>query len=142
MTNQEEFIKLVSENPDLPVIPLVDHEVCAEGWGWWLGSLSCVKKGEIVFYDERWYDDRIAFVEQYYDNHCDELCEKFNFIPDMEYRHNKRGEFTEEAIIKNREAEKELDNYIRTEIADKYFTEAIILYIGLPNPDELNICKD
>ena len=142
MTKQEELLKLVSENPSLPIVPLINWEVIGEDWGWWFGSFSSVKKGEIILYKERWYDDRIEFSETYYDDHCDELCEKFNFDPTMEYRHNKFGEYTDEDLERNRAAEKEIDKYIEAEIADKYFTEAIILYIDVPHENELKILKD
>ena len=34
----EQLLKLIKENPDLPVIPMVDYEVCADDCcTWWLG---------------------------------------------------------------------------------------------------------
>ena len=38
MTKTEELIKLMKENPDLPVLPLVDSEVVADDFGYWLGK--------------------------------------------------------------------------------------------------------
>ena len=33
-----EIIKLIEENPDLPVVPMVDSEVVADDGGYWLGE--------------------------------------------------------------------------------------------------------
>lgn len=39
MNNSEKLLKLVQENPDLPVIPMVDSEVVADdGYTWWMGE--------------------------------------------------------------------------------------------------------
>ena len=39
MTKVEEFLKLVQENPELPIIPLVNEEVVADDCSsWWLGE--------------------------------------------------------------------------------------------------------
>lgn len=39
MTKQtEELLRLIKENPDLPIVPMVDHEVCGDGYAWWLGN--------------------------------------------------------------------------------------------------------
>lgn len=39
MNNSEKLLKLVQENPDLPVIPMVDSEVVADdGYQWWMGE--------------------------------------------------------------------------------------------------------
>ena len=39
MTNIEEFLQLVKENPDLPIIPMVDSEIVADDCcTWWMGS--------------------------------------------------------------------------------------------------------
>lgn len=36
-----EFLKLVKENPDLPIVAMVDNEVCGgDDYGWWLGSFG------------------------------------------------------------------------------------------------------
>lgn len=48
MNNKPEIIKLIEENPDLPIIPMVDSEVVADdSYGWWLGRWG---RCEIVDY--------------------------------------------------------------------------------------------
>lgn len=48
MSKLEEFLKLVSENPELPVLPLVDCEVVGnDDYHWWLGDWG---SSEIVEY--------------------------------------------------------------------------------------------
>ena len=39
MSKIEDFIKLVQENPDLPIIPMVDSEVvCDDTYTYWMGG--------------------------------------------------------------------------------------------------------
>ena len=39
MTNTEKFLKLVKENPDLPIVPMVDEEVVADDCStYWMGE--------------------------------------------------------------------------------------------------------
>lgn len=39
MSKTEELIKLIQENPDLPVVPMVDTELVADDcYAWWLGG--------------------------------------------------------------------------------------------------------
>lgn len=39
MTNIETLLTLIKENPDLPIVPLVDSEVVADDcYSWWLGA--------------------------------------------------------------------------------------------------------
>lgn len=40
---KEELFKLMQENPDLPVVPMVDYDVCADTYGYWLGSWGKAK---------------------------------------------------------------------------------------------------
>ena len=68
----KELIKLVEENPGLPVYPAVHYEVVCEDWGRWLGSIKEVKKELIYFMDEKWKagdeDDILDAIE-------DEICD-------------------------------------------------------------------
>ena len=38
MTKTEELLKLIQENPDLPVVPVVDSEIAGDDYGYWLGK--------------------------------------------------------------------------------------------------------
>ena len=33
-----EIVKLIEENPDLPVVPMVDSDVVADDYGYWMGK--------------------------------------------------------------------------------------------------------
>ena len=56
----EELLKLIRENPDLEIVPMVDSEVVADcGYTWWLGKWGYSKKTKyysgreyIHFYDD------------------------------------------------------------------------------------------
>lgn len=105
MSKTQELIKLISENPELPILPMVDYEVVCEDGGRWLGSFGSCYVGEYALFNNRYYDERDEFKEDYLDFYCDELCEKF------------KDEVPDEYLNK---------------VADKYFTKAIIVNINLP----------
>lgn len=47
MTKTEELLNLIRENPELPVIPLVDTDVVADDcYSWWLGQWGYAKVTE------------------------------------------------------------------------------------------------
>lgn len=48
-----EIIKLIEENPELPVVPMVDSEVVADDGGYWLGKWGRCKVTE--YYEGREY---------------------------------------------------------------------------------------
>ncbi len=60
MTNAErenrpesELIRLITENPGLPVVPMVDAEICSEGWGCWMGAFGKACIDEYIIAQER-----------------------------------------------------------------------------------------
>ena len=68
MTNEQKLLKLIAENPDLPVVPLVEYEVVGDGYGYWLGTFGYSYVGEYACYGERFYEDRDDLKEEYF-NH-------------------------------------------------------------------------
>jgi len=68
--NRDELFKLMQENPELPVVPMVDGEIVVDDWCCrWKGSWGSSYIGEYVEGDERIYfrdDDEIEDVL----NHC------------------------------------------------------------------------
>lgn len=53
MTRTEEFLKLVHDNPDLPIIPLVDADVVCDDCGYWLGDFGRSEVNEYYMGRER-----------------------------------------------------------------------------------------
>lgn len=115
--NIKDLIKLIQENPDLPVIPMVEDEAVSYDCGYTVASFGRAYVEEYALYNERYYNDRDDFKEDYYDHHDEELCEKFNYKP--------RLPLDDEA---NNQNEKLLEQYL-DEIADAYFKKAIVVYI-------------
>lgn len=105
MNNTQKFIKLVQENPELPVVPMVDYEVVAEDCGYWLGNFGFCEVGEYTCYNDRFYDDKDSFIEDYYNDTYDDG--RYDGLTD-----------------------KEIDKLIAEETAD-WWTKAIIVYIGV-----------
>ena len=122
----EAFLKLIKKNPTLPIVPMVDGEVCADDCCYWVGSFGSSHVGEYACYDDRYFEDREEFKEHYFDNNDEELCEMFNYEPRLTYT---KGDNEE-----NKDNEKRLEAYL-DEIANKYFKKAIIVYINLPDEE-------
>ena len=36
--NREELFRLIKENPELPIVPMVDAEIVADDCGYWIGA--------------------------------------------------------------------------------------------------------
>lgn len=109
MSNLENLLKLVTENPDLPVIPMVDTEVvCGDECGYWMASFGKCEIREFAI--DEWYGDGIV---RYRDD--------FNADGDLieaiaECKYNGSDEAYEKA----------------KEDAKKLWTKAIIVKIDLP----------
>lgn len=129
-----ELLRIVAENPDLPIVAMVDSDVVCEDCGRWLASFGRVEVGEYAVYNEEYFDDRESFKENYYDRNDDELCEKFNYHPWINDYTVNQGRFTAEQLSANKEAEKALEEYL-DEIAEKHFKKAIIVNVDLPDID-------
>lgn len=125
------FLKLIADNPELPIIPMVDYEIVGEDWGRWMGSFGDAYVGEYVCYHERYYEDREEFKESYFDWNSDKLCEQFNYEPSINEFTVKHGRYTKEQLEVNDKNEKLLEEYL-DKLAEEYFTKAIIVYIDLP----------
>ena len=103
MTNTEKFIQLVTENPNLPIVPMVDGEVCIDDCHRWMGEFGYCYVGEYAFFGDRVYFDRYDLEEDYYDFNC----EFYSFLSD-----------------------EEIDKSIKNETKD-WWTKAIIVNIDM-----------
>lgn len=133
MTDKErnqELLKLVSENPDLPIVAMVDWEVVGDDSGRWLAYFSSVSLGEYAILDDRYYEDREDFKERYYDDNDDELCERFGYDPCICEYSVEKGQYTAEQFEENKRAEEAMNKYLE-EVAEKKFVKAIIVYVDV-----------
>lgn len=107
-----EFLKLVRDNPDLPIVPMVDSEIVAEdGYAWWLGSFGCASVGEYVCFN-------MHGENRFYTR--DEQCEIEEYIADEIY---------EDALVEPCEGIEKLAHE-RAEALP--WVKAILVRIGLP----------
>lgn len=133
--NLQELIRLVQENPELPVICEVDGSCfdCDE-YAWYLGEFGNCFVGEYAVFDDRVFvDDREGYKEEYYASHDEELCEKFGYDPRINEFTKKQ--YTREQLSANFEREEALERYLDKN-ADRYFKRAIIVRIYRPEPEE------
>lgn len=73
--NREELFRLMKENPDLPVIPMVDGEIPGNDCGYWLGAWGTAQLDEYLE-----ASDRIVFKS---DDDVFDVLERF--LPDDEF---------------------------------------------------------
>ena len=95
--NSKELIKLIQENPELPMLPMVDYEVVGgDDYHCWMGSW-----GKAII-EEYWRgDDRIYFKSDDFDSLVEEVA-------DDRYEEEWKGKTDEEM---ERLAEEIVDNY-------------------------------
>ena len=75
MDNKKEkidnLLRLVSENPELPIIPLVDSDIACCDYGWWAGEWGDARIDETFSDDEHFYtrsNSEDDLVEKLIDN--------------------------------------------------------------------------
>ena len=135
MQVNKELLRLAAENPDLPIVAMVNGEICGDGYLYWMASFSSVSIENVGIIGERWYDDLESFVEAYYDKYDEELCEMFDYNPRCCVAGVERGEYTHEQFAANCLAEEKLDTYL-IEKAHEYMRKCIVVYVGEPNMSE------
>ena len=110
MTKTEEFLKLVKENPDLPIIPFVNSEVCADdSYAYWIGSFGRSEVDEYTL-----FNDRVIFKG---DGDAEEILSDY-YCDEPEYENVSDEEFSKAMEKKVEELE---------------WIKAIIVYINEPD---------
>ena len=135
MNDAKKFVELVAENPELPIVAMVNGDICHEYGMYWVGAFSAASIELVGIIGDRWYDDIEDFKEVYYDKYSEELCEKFNYNPRCCTASVERGEYTQEQFAINCLAEEELDLYL-DDMVVKYMRRCIVVYIDEPDMTE------
>ena len=78
MNNTQKLLQLAAENPDLPIVPMVDYDVVGDGYGFWLGYFGYCCVGEYACYGDRFYDDRDSLKEHYYEDNAEDFEDYFD----------------------------------------------------------------
>lgn len=106
--NLEELFRLIRENPELPVVPMVDSYIIADDTGYWLGAFDSVRVDEYLL-----------------TNNCGWIAFKSdNKVFDVLMEH-----LSDEELEKLPETEEEC----REVYEELPWTKAIIVYITLPD---------
>ena len=85
--NVNSLLKLIAENPELRIVPMVDSEVvCDDGHNWWQGSWGKSEIDEIYIGDEQIYFKSLD-CEDLEQDYIDEICfdDKYKNLPDEEF---------------------------------------------------------
>ena len=136
--NIKELLELISDNPELPIICMVESEIIGDDYGRWMAQIGRSIVGEFASYNERFYDDREEFTEDYYSHNDEILDERFGYNPLMSYP-DAQKRYLKADIEANKEAEARLDKYL-DEVADRAVRKAILVYID--TPDEIEEIED
>ena len=108
--NRDELFNLMRENPELPVIPMVDGEIVAgDDFSYWMGSWGEARVDEVAI--DEWDCEGRILTKTYGE---EELIED---IAEIKY------DGSDEAYEKAKEDAKSL------------WQKVIVVYIGLPDPD-------
>ena len=130
--NIKMLLELINENPELPIICMVESDIIGgDDYGRWMAQVGWSVVGEFATYNERFYDDREEFTEDYYNRNDEILDQRFGYNPCMSYP-DALKRYKKEEIEANKEAEKRLDTYL-DEVADRAFKRAILVYIDTPD---------
>ena len=133
MDKNKKFVDLVAANPELPIVAMVNGEICEpDATLYWMGSFSAASIELIGLIGGRWYDDVESFKEAYYDKYSEELCEKFNYDPRCCAINVDRGLYTQAQFAVNCLAEEELELYL-DDMVKKYMKRCIVVYIDEPD---------
>lgn len=69
MKNIEKLIELMNDNPDLPVVPMVETEVVgADTYSRWIASFGDCRVSDFYIGEERVYTDKDDLVEELVEN--------------------------------------------------------------------------
>ena len=137
MSETKKFVDLVAANPDLPIVAMVNGDICHDYGMYWIGGFSAASIELVGIIGERWQDDVEEFKEVYYDKHSEELCEKFNYNPRICVASVERGEYDQQQFAINCLAEEELELYL-SDMVTKYMRRCIVVYIDEPDMAEWN----
>lgn len=113
----KEFLELIKNNPDLPIIPMVDSEVCCGNeYDYWCGSWTRSEVDEYCIFhmrgEERFFSrDEQDKIEEY-------LADDFS-------------DFEEYADL----SDEEFNKVVKEKIEGLNWTRAIVVWIGLPEVD-------
>ena len=83
--NRNDLFKLMQENPDLPVLPMVDGEIPGDDCGYWLGAWGTshleeylVDNGQVLFKSD---DDVFDVLERFLPDVESECRKVYNALP-------------------------------------------------------------
>jgi len=111
-----EFANLITTNPDLEIVFMVDYEVCVcDDWHWWMGNLHSTAIEQIYNGVEDWGDSEKVYIQS-----KDMECLIYYIA---EYQNEKLGEGVEDGS--------DLAYELAEKVADSLpWRKVIVVYIG------------
>lgn len=106
----EQLLSLMKENPDLPVIPMIDAEICADDSGYWMGKWNFAEVHEYLIPKNE--NESLIFKDECY---SEEALEKYLTTKEFD------------SLLE------EDDNAIKKVYNELPWKKAIFVYISLPD---------
>lgn len=79
---EHDFFKLITEHPELPIVPMVDADLVAEDWGRWMGKFGRARVDEYLLTKDgvmfKSLDDVFTVLENYL------FFEEYEALPETE----------------------------------------------------------
>lgn len=122
MQVSKDLVRLVAENPELPIVAYVNGDICHDYGMYWMGAFTNVFVAEVGLVGERMYDDRYDWMDAYYNEHGEDIAEQFSYS-------NQDPKEVRDA------AEARIDEYLE-KMADKYMKKCIVVYVNEPDMSE------
>ena len=78
MEINKEFVKIVAENPELPIKVFINGECCEDGDCWFVGEIYDCNVTEITEYKDRYYErDDLDWLKEII---SDEVCDEPEYV--------------------------------------------------------------
>lgn len=110
ITVNKELLKLLKENPSLPVYAYVDAEICGDDWGYWMGGFGRAEIKKFAKVKPWGYNESDIVYD-------DELGDYENYLLENEY-----------TDLSYEDAEE----MVKNELNALQFKKAIFVYIEIP----------
>lgn len=125
--NSQRLFDLMKENPDLPVIPLIQGDiVCDDDLS--IGNLGASQISDYAVVNGELCLDKREYVDAKFKENIHDLCESFNYNPDINRYTFAKGRYTKEQYESNLESRKKINEHLE-KLAEQEMKKVIFVCI-------------
>ncbi len=104
LTATQKLLKLVAENPDLPILPMVHGEMCEDDSHYWAGEIKSCEVNEYIVYEFDWGESRIIFKDDTEDVYSELYDQYYSEVARETISERERDEYAESRALADIEA--------------------------------------